>query len=541
MVVSVIKLVASLAVVVAITLGLMSVLHVFGSGLEGNDESSHVLNGYMIWSYLAEAFGQNPMAYAKDFYVHYPKISIGHWPPLYYTAMSLLFFVSQESFVPLMVYHVVLTVLPAVIVVLVLWRQVGPAWSLAGGVVCALLPLSVDNSVRFMLDQTVAVLAMIGLVLWLKYCRTRATIYVAGYALTAAAAVLVKGNGWLLGLFPAVHILLTFQFSLLRERRLYVAGLIAILLVAPWYALTYSIAADGFNYSWGLDYFDEAFPQFLEHLKNGVGWVVVVLAVVGALLAIARRFGPDLNELALACFALVLTTLLFHSIVPVDIVFRYMSTALPAMAVLAIAGAAWISDRIAAVGSEGGERLRVGVVVGATIAMAIPGLVYLVERPGKADLEMDLAAEKVLQSPEGATVVIDAHPGGEGALAYEIAIRDTGRLNYVVRSSDLLASSDFMANRYALTVDSPEGVLEKLEDLGAGWVVVAAGAAVFPTFDHSKLLAAALDLEDSPYELMATFPHRHRTGDTRVYGLPDLPPPDVDAVRDINFAEKAAF
>jgi hypothetical protein len=33
------------------------------------------------------------MAYATEFYLHYPKISIGHWPPGYYAALAPLFMV----------------------------------------------------------------------------------------------------------------------------------------------------------------------------------------------------------------------------------------------------------------------------------------------------------------------------------------------------------------------------------------------------------------------------------------------------------------
>jgi len=61
----------------------------FSAGFSGADEPSHFLNGYFISSYLQHHFGTNPMAFATDFYIHYPKISIGQWPPAYYGLLSL--------------------------------------------------------------------------------------------------------------------------------------------------------------------------------------------------------------------------------------------------------------------------------------------------------------------------------------------------------------------------------------------------------------------------------------------------------------------
>ncbi|MCP5367296.1 MAG: hypothetical protein H6907_15095 [Hyphomicrobiales bacterium] len=529
-----------MAVIIAVVWLEMAALQVFGAGVSGNDESSHVLNGYLIWSYLTGPLGSNPMAYAQDFYVHYPKISIGHWPPLYYAVMSLFFFISPDSFAPLMAYHLVMTALPALIVLFVLWRQIGPRWALAAGVVCALLPLSIDNAYYFMLDQTIAALAMAGMVLWVGYCRTRRLWYVLGYALVAVAAVMVKGNGWLMGLFPVFHIALARQWRLLLEWRLYVAAVVAVALVIPWYALTYKIASDGFNYQWGMAYFAEAFPRFAKYVIGGSGLVVVALAAVGAVLALANRLEPRLGLMGTAAVAMVGAAVLFHAVVPVAIVPRYVSAALPAMAVLAVYGSQWLADRALA-RLDGGRAgaATLAVVAAATVAMVLPGLLHLHRHPPKVDLEMDLAAQRIVAETPASTIVIDAHPGGEGALAYEVAIRDTGRRHYVVRSSDLLAQSNFMGSSYQLTVKTPDEVLAKVEGLAATWVVAASGTAVFPRFEHSLLIAQALALPQSPYELVATFPHRNRQGSTRLYRLREPRAPDVKAVRAVNYPEKA--
>src|SRR5262249_5919279 len=90
---------------------------VFSGSWEGDDEPSHFLNAYLVWSYVSKALGANPLVYARDFYLHYPKISIGHWPPLYYALLSPFFFVLPPEPPPFLVINVIVAALPALLVI----------------------------------------------------------------------------------------------------------------------------------------------------------------------------------------------------------------------------------------------------------------------------------------------------------------------------------------------------------------------------------------------------------------------------------------
>ena len=57
-------------------------LDMFSNGFSGSDESSHFVNSYFIWEYLNTGHFSNPMAFAEQFYIAYPKLSLGQWPPL---------------------------------------------------------------------------------------------------------------------------------------------------------------------------------------------------------------------------------------------------------------------------------------------------------------------------------------------------------------------------------------------------------------------------------------------------------------------------
>ncbi len=48
------------------------------------DEASHYVTGVMVRDYITRGLPGNPVTFAKDFYVHYPRVAFGLWPPLFH-------------------------------------------------------------------------------------------------------------------------------------------------------------------------------------------------------------------------------------------------------------------------------------------------------------------------------------------------------------------------------------------------------------------------------------------------------------------------
>ena len=48
------------------------------------DEAGHYVTGVMIRDYIARGLPGNPVTFAKDFYIHYPRVAFGLWPPLFH-------------------------------------------------------------------------------------------------------------------------------------------------------------------------------------------------------------------------------------------------------------------------------------------------------------------------------------------------------------------------------------------------------------------------------------------------------------------------
>jgi hypothetical protein len=164
----------------------------------------------------------------------------------------------------------------------------------------------------------------------------------------------------------------------------------------------------------------------------------------------------------------------------------------------------------------------------------------MIARPPRYDLHMDSVAGQLLSAQPASVIVVDGDAGTEGALTAEVALRDHQRQSYVIRSSQLLAKSDFMGRRYALRYGTPQAVLQALDESSCSAIVITDGPAIAPRFEHSAQLLQALALPESPFRQVQRYAHARHAGHTTVYLRNPALPPDAAAVKRVNYPEKAA-
>ena len=473
------------------------------AGFSGADEPAHFLNSYFIAEYARTSLGANPLAFATEYYLHYPKISIGHWPPAYYALLSPFFLLLPANPHTALALNLLLSALPAMLAGLLIVR-LQPRWlAFIAALVTALTPVALEAQSFFMLDQPVAAAAIAATMLWIAYAKRPAPWKVIGFALVSALAVLIKGNGWLLLFVPPIHLALTGRWQILLSPSPWMAAVLAAFIVGPWYWLTAGISADGFNYSPGLAYAGRALWYDLTALADNLTIPGLLLAGYGAFIEWRRRREtPHRWNVAAGCLSLVLATLLLQSLVPVDLDPRYMATAIPPLVVLALNGAAGAL-----------VRRHPLAAVAAALLLAAPGLLHLSTREPKIGFRLEEVAAEIRHP---SAWVIDGTSGAEGSFVAAMAVRDRDLESYAIRSSRILAESDFMGSEYRLLVSGPAEVLARLNGLGVEGVVISrmGGEAAFP---HSRLLREAVRGVSSPYRLVALLPHRNRPGATEVY------------------------
>jgi len=70
--------------------GLQWISGAFDSEFGGHpDEAAHYVTGLMHHDYIAGLDLTSPLRFAENYYIHYPRICIGHWPPFFYAVQSV--------------------------------------------------------------------------------------------------------------------------------------------------------------------------------------------------------------------------------------------------------------------------------------------------------------------------------------------------------------------------------------------------------------------------------------------------------------------
>jgi 4-amino-4-deoxy-L-arabinose transferase-like glycosyltransferase len=467
----------------AIVFGLTALILAWITGglspsLIGPDEGGHYVNALFLGDWIRAGFPA-PMAFAQDYYAHFPRLTIGHWPPGWYMLEAPLFALFRPDPLGALVLAAFVAGLPAGAVVWAFERVGQRRLGLGLGLGYVLLPLVVDGARYLLLDQPVALVVACGAIAWAKASDDPRWWRFLLFAAFAAAAPLVKGNGALIALVPAIDIALTGRWRLLRLPSLWLAALATMAVVAPWYLLSFGISAGGFNYAPGPTYAGLAISaNGLAILANaGIGGVA--LALIGG----AAAFGalrPEEARVARLAIAVVVATLLFQSIVPAALEPRYITPLLPWLVVLAGFG-------LLTLGRAGKVPRYAGFAM-AALALA-PALLALHALPPKPDIGAPALARQMAR--EGGLWLVDGRAGGEGALIAAAAHADgEAKRIWVSRASQWLSTSDFMGNGYRLTAADPAAAGAVLDRIGAGGAV-----SVFEqnqyAYPHSRVLDRA--------------------------------------------------
>src|SRR5262249_27514784 len=95
-----------LSPILALTVGLQVMNGAYANEF-GNysDEPAHFVTGLMVHDYLRAGDWTSPVKFAERFYIHYPKVAIGHWGLTFYVVQALweaLFGASRASVLLLM-------------------------------------------------------------------------------------------------------------------------------------------------------------------------------------------------------------------------------------------------------------------------------------------------------------------------------------------------------------------------------------------------------------------------------------------------------
>jgi hypothetical protein len=498
------------AVDIVAAAGLVALVAVlqYGSGAYGtdfdtnSDEPAHVVSSLMVRDYVTSGLSRNPIAFAKDYYIHYPKVAIGHWPPVFHVSEGFWLLALGRSRAAILWFIVVTEALLAISVFLWLRSKCG--------LLIGLLSASLLVSARFMqeMSSTASPDILLGLAaFWtaaMYACsfETQRTLHKIWAIGLGCIAIGIHGRGAMLLLLPILTTLL------LGKRKLPAAAfaliVVAILVLLPSF-LGHAYASTFVSVGKNALFFPTAmFREF--------GGPVAALAAIGFFVFVrSPRYNPEWTVMA----ALVLSGWIFLSLVNVPLAAYFLVTTAPAAVVL-FAGA-W-----QAAATRFGTTIRREQIIHAGLAvMSLATIAWNVARmPRKPDLGMHRLVPQLLAGKDDTEVwLVAGNPVVEGALIAEAALADAGRKHIVLRASKMLASSTWSGDKYVARFPDSFAVDGFLDEVRAGTVVAESGDAK----PHLIQLLSAMNQPPWQESLGASVPGGIRVF-RRIGPLPPGPP-----------------
>ncbi len=491
----------------AMQVGLQFLGGAFHSEFGGHpDEAAHYVTGLMFRDYLTQLPFISPIRYAEIYYVHYPKVAIGHWPPFFYmvqAAWGLLFPPSRVSMILLMA---LMTTLLALTVHLTIRKKFGNPLAIGSALLLLTLPMVRQYSQMVMAEMLIALLGFWAVTCLSRFLDTEKWEWIGGFTLFATLAILTKGNGLALALVPPLALVLGRRPHLLARRHFWYPAVIVPMICAPWYLLTLRMAKDGMmSESFSLDFTKAAIPFFCRELVMITGIGLSLLTGVGFVKQIilpCRKRGVG-GESACCC-ALILGVWIFQSLTPASLESRHLVMAVPALLVFLAAGIHSVAEWLPLRGLSHEKQVL--------MLMAITAVVFAVERfelPEKAWHGFGEPARRIVSDEnfQKSVVLISSDERGEGMFVSELAMMEDRPGHILLRSSKMLASSGWSGNPYNLTYATPKEVMAYLDGIPVGIVVIDESVPRLPWYEHHHLLRRTIEqVYKAQWEFLDDYP-----------------------------------
>lgn len=399
------------------------------SGLWYPDAPSHALNGVFVKDFVADGGILNPVSYAERYYVQYPSLSVGMYPPIFYVVEAVLYWAFGVCAWAAKLGVLIFSLLGATAFFKLCRFWFSRGTSLACTLLYVLQPVTLFGQRNVMLEMPALALSITAG--YFLYRATReaqeSTIFLA--PLLTALAVLTKQNAAFLGILWLVWLSITRRWDMVRNRYFLTGAAIGGVLLALWMGASLTVgrsyvAAQLLHRQTWLDnlvYYFESLPEIISY--------PVIALWVGSLAGFTRLRQYDGYR-----FGLVWTAGCLLLLLPV----KYAETRFAMFIVpgVIITGMHFLRHLLAGMGPRGlGGYLRTAAMILIIALHLKPANVF-----GGRDIRgFDRAASYVLSDPDCVSVLYDGYFNSN--FVFHMRALDVNREKFVFRASKLIYTS----------------------------------------------------------------------------------------------------
>ena len=400
------------------------------------DEAAHFVTSLMVSDYIRH-LDQNPIAFAKSYYAHLPKIGMGHWPPFFELLQSFVFDLFGGTNAVAMVLQAVIGGLLAGLPAALMSRHFGYILGAITGLIILCSPNIMFLIDTDMADNLLGLLVFLSTYAWSRFYQERSAKWAAVLAITMSAAILTKGSAYGLLLLPVIYVSLKRNWRFLFEQKTILTFGAILVVTVPWYVATYRLAAGGFVYSWGWTYSSTALVAFAKSVLSDFG-LPGTIGFLSAAVFLVRS--PDTGTIDIAAYAVSsFAMFIFISIVPADLAPRYLIPTYACGSIVAVWGIWRLLQSIV----PGLTRHPIALqVLDGDIGVCCQS-VQTFQLPHVESFHAQAIVDQILRSKtKNPLILISGSSRFEGAIIASLAQTDRDHVFYALRGAQTLLAAE---------------------------------------------------------------------------------------------------
>jgi GT2 family glycosyltransferase len=411
----------------------------------GPDEAAHFVSGLMVYDYLAAVPRENPIAWAERYYLHYPKVAIGHWPPGFPLMEAAWWLVFPPSRTSSMWLNTAMMLLIAAVFYHLL-RTVAPAWlALCADLLLIAAPVVQQSYSESMADLPCLLWSVLLTDAMVRLLRRPSFTSGGLVGLWLICALLTKGTAACLAPAPVLALLITGQWRVLKTWWILLVAAAVLSLGFGWYLLEDAILHENFRSLSGVAV---NFPWEVGLIPGLTGYGFCILACGGVLAALVYR-----RPAAVSAAAILLSTVVGSWFVRAMNEPRHFIVLVPAILLLSVEVLVWA-----------GTRARFAFALGIPALALFPFTLFLQSPAGFAGL--------LHQVHLPGRMMVSSNGAGEGAWIAEVALAEKRPASVIARASKTLAAGGWNDENYRLITRTPDEIEARLDEVAIDTVIV---------------------------------------------------------------------
>ncbi len=470
-----------------------------------SDEPSHYVTSLMVHDFILSGEYSDPIRYAEDYYTHYPKVAIGHWPPIFYALLGVWFIFFGISRISALSFIAIVAATTATAIYHLAKSQFSKLAGAFAASIFLALPFVQQLTGTVMLGHLVTLFTLLSVIFLTKFLSSEKLFHGLLFSIFATLAILTRGSAWAIGLMPILTMLFAWRFNMLLRPVFWLSAVPVIIFCVPWYLIMPSVNTGAFvgEAVFSTEYTQQAIPHFAEELYKAVGLVLFIPILFGIwvkiLVPLLTKKQVDLIWPALA--ALVTATYLMHVFVAASLDSRYMLVAIPALILFAVAGIEWIANKFSTMSS------RKYVYQIAYIFAAIAFLFTQFSIAGSTNTGYTNALSEIskqLQAEQLAILVASESVGEGSVIAAAASQHKVGE--YVLRGSKLFVDQDWFGRVSEEKVQTTTEIAELLDAIPVNAVILDTSINADRHRNYYTLLKTMLFEDNDKWLFIGEFP-----------------------------------